>query len=133
MKFCADTWYILKLFGRDEKALEIIKNVKFGKDELIIPIIVVSESFKKLFQQGISEYMIDSFFNALEASEKISIIPFDKEISKEAAKLSVSKNIPLTDSLIVATGKLSECDFILSNDSHFKVLQKTKYIKLKFW
>lgn len=130
MKYCSDTWFILKLFSKDEKAKQIIKNVKYGKDELFVPMIVVSESYKKLMQKGVREKRINQFFDSLELSSKIEFIPSDKKIAKEAAKMSLSQRIPLIDSIIATTSNLLGCHFVLTAGQHIKNLKK---IKVKVW
>lgn len=133
MRYCADTWYILKLFERDEKSIKIFDEIRFEKSEMIIPILVVSESLKKLLQRGISEKILDSFFETMDRSERIEIIFFDKLIAKEGAKISLSYSIPLIDSLIIATSKLTDCNLVLTDDGHFKKLEMGKLIKTKSW
>ena len=133
MKYCSDTWFILKFAEDDTKAAELIRSVRFEKDELIIPIIVVAESFRKLFEKGIPEHKIESMFNELQLIQKVNIVGLDREIAKESAKVSHANKVPLIDSIVVATGKLLKCHYILGKDDDLKRLQKRKYVNLKFW
>jgi predicted nucleic acid-binding protein len=61
------------------------------------------------------------------------VIALDEAIAKEAAKISVSYEIPAIDSMVAATSKLLECDRLLSDDSHLKKLDGKKYIKIESW
>lgn len=133
MKYCSDTWFILKLFEKDSKSMDFFGEIASGKNILIVPVIVFSESFKKLMQRGISEKLIDSFFESVDASERMEIIFIDKLIAKEAAKVSMTYSVPLIDALIASTAKLTDCDFVLTDDEHFKTLERKKYIKTKSW
>lgn len=133
MRYCADTWYILRLFGKDEEALKILDNTKYGKDVLVIPVIVVSESVKKLLQRGIPERLLDDFFASMDISDKIEVIFLDEAIAKEAAKISIRYSMPLVDSLIAATARLTKCHMLLTDDRHFRALGKKRYLKVKSW
>lgn len=120
MKFCADTWFILKLFNGDTESTELLKDVKFGKDELIIPITTIAESYKKFFGQGVTEIDIEHFLDSLQIIEKIHLINLDKSFCKEAAKVSLSFEVPIMDSFVAATARLSKCHFVLSDDEDKK-------------
>ena len=63
MYYCTDTWFLLKLFGKDNKAKTILEGAEVGKDWVIIPIISYAETIKKLFQECRSEDEIDAFFH----------------------------------------------------------------------
>ena len=133
MKYCADTWFILALYGADETAKRILHDVKEGKTRLIIPIVVYSESWKKLLQKGISENDIERFYGSLLSSERIQIAMMDSTIAKEAAKISLHASIPLIDSMVAATCRLTDCHVLLSGDSDYIILQKKKYLKVQSW
>jgi len=133
MKYCADTWYVLNLFSKEENSIRIFNDIRLGKDFLILPVIVISESYKKLLQHGISEKLIDSFFESIDVSDKIEIVFIDNVIAKECAKVSLSYSIPLIDSIIAATARLTDCNFLLSDDKHLKLLHRKRYVKVKSW
>ncbi len=133
MKYCADTWFILQAFAKNGNAISLIEETRKGKVRIIIPIITFAESHKKLMQRGISQKLIDNFFEGVEASEKIELILIDKAIAGEAARISHSYNVPLIDSLVAATSKLTGCDILLSEDSDYSSLVKSKYIKTQSW
>lgn len=132
MKYCADTWYMIKLATKDAKALEIKRNVLEGRDRLYLPTIVIMELFRKLMQKGKREAEMEGFLGNLTASEKMKTVFLDESIAKEAAKLSFSHNVPTVDSVVAATCKLSNCDKLLSDDADLKKLHK-KYLQIEFW
>ena len=133
MKYCADTWFILQLFAKDSRSLALIKEARYGKAEIIIPVIVFAEATKKLLQRGIPFSFIDQFFTFVDASEKIEVSVLDKVIAQEAARISLSFQLPMIDSLVAATAKLSDCSILLTADSDYHLLIKRKYFKMQSW
>ncbi len=133
MKYCADTWFILQLFSKDSRALDLIKEARYGKVEIIIPVIVFAEATKKLLQRGVPFSFIDQFFTFVDASEKIEVSVLDKVIAQEAARISLSFQLPMIDSLVAATAKLSGCSILLTADSDYLLLSKRKYFKTQSW
>ena len=133
MKYCSDTWFILKLFEKDIKALNLLNEVKYGKSSLIVPIVVFAEAIRKLLERGIPQTNVDQFFNSMELSNKINFLIVDKNIAKEAAKISLSNDLSLMDSFVAASCKLSDSNLLLAADSDYKHLIKKNYIKLHSW
>jgi predicted nucleic acid-binding protein len=133
MRYCADTWFLLLLSEKDSTAVDVLRGVISGKDELVIPMVTVSETYRKLFERGTSEKVIATIFNELELIDKVQFVPIDKLIATESGKVSFSYSVPLIDSIVAATGKLLKCHFILGKDEDLKKLQRKRYIKLKFW
>lgn len=133
MKYCADTWFILKAFENDEMGKKIIEEARFGKAQIIVPISTFAESTKKLMQQGVSFQAIELFFQGIENTEEIIIVNLDKNIAQEAAKISLSNDLAMLDAFVAATAKIIGCEYVLTKDSDFKHLIKRKYIKVKSW
>lgn len=131
MRYCADTWFILQVFDKNNTALSLIAETRTEKTQIIIPLIVFVESYKKLLQRGVSQETITLFFAGVEASEKIGLVMLDKTIGEEAARISLSFDVPLIDALVAATAKLTRCDSLLAKDSDYALLVKRKYLKLK--
>ena len=133
MRFCADTWFLISLTKKEEKAIKIMRNVIQGKDRLIIPSIVICEFFKKMFQKGKEGSKVDEIIREARASRNVEIVLLDENIAKEGAKVSFSHGIPTIDSIIAATCKILDCHFLLSDDPHFQKLVKKEYLKMKSW
>lgn len=131
MRYCADTWFLLQLFDRQERALKIVENVKYGKDSLVIPSVCVVEIYRELGKRGISQKNIDAYIDNLEVSRKIEFLPIDRNIAREAARISNSYSLPLVDAIIASTAKLL-CCVVLSADGHIRLLQK-KYVDVESW
>ena len=133
MKYCADTWFVLKLFKKDPKALAILEDTTYGKARIVIPITVYAEATKKLMQLGITILTLKSFLDYIEISRKVETVDANKSIAEEAAKISFSYRVPLIDSFVAATCKLTQCDILLADDSDYELLAKKKYLKVQLW
>ncbi len=133
MKYCADTWFMLELFGKNKSAISVFEETRLGKARIIIPMIVFAETTKKLLQKGVSQQLITDFFDNVEASQKVELVVIERAIANEAAHLSLSYNVPMIDSLVAATCRLTGCDILLAHDSDYQLLVKRRYVKLKSW
>lgn len=133
MRYCADTWFILALFSNDATARSIISDAKTGRCELIIPVVVYTESIKKLMQRGIPTKKILDFFDMAESSRNISVVPIDRAIAREAATVSLTYAVPLIDAFVAATCRLLACHVLLTADRDYSLLAKHKYIKTRTW
>ncbi|MEK6964157.1 MAG: PIN domain-containing protein [Nanoarchaeota archaeon] len=133
MYYCADSWFVIKLFQEDERALNIINDVREGKDWLFIPFTVLAETSKKFMQLGISKKKINEFFDIIEAYAKVRFVILDKNIANEAATISLTHKLPLLDAFVAATSKICECHILLSGDKDYTLLAKSKYIKVQSW
>ncbi|HLC74266.1 MAG TPA: PIN domain-containing protein [Candidatus Nanoarchaeia archaeon] len=133
MKYCADTWFLLKLFNKDTRAKDIINELRYGKARLTIPCSVIAETVRKLMQQGASEYIIKTFLGYIEPSEKIEIIELDQLLAVEAAKISLAYGLAMMDAFVAVTCATNGCDVLLSGDSDYAPLVKRKYLKIQAW
>ena len=73
------------------------------------------------------------FWSGVESSQKVILIPLDRTIAKEAAKISLSFHVPLIDSLVAAASKITGCHCLLASDSDYGLLIKKKYLKVQSW
>lgn len=133
MKYCGDTWFLLHLFEKDANAVALIEDTKRGKARFVIPMVAYAEAIKKLMQRGAPRDIIEQFFMAVEASEKVELTPVDKSVAEEAARVSLTFSVPLIDSMVAATARLTGCDVLLSGDSDYSLLAKRKYLKVQSW
>jgi len=133
MKYCADTWFLFELKNKSKKALELYKEILYGKGKLIIPSICIFELIRLAIRSGITLSSIDSLINEMKVSQKIQVIVLDENIAKEAAKVSVTFGVPTVDSIVAATFKISGCDILLSKDDDLSLLAKKKYLRIENW
>lgn len=133
MRYCSDSWFILSLFNEVEQSMRILQEAKEGKTQIVVPMVVFAESTKKLLQQGISQSTISLFWAGVEASEKVKLLIIDRTIASEAAKVSLTFNVPMIDSFVAATCKLTNSHVLLTADSDYRLLVKNKYLKVQSW
>lgn len=133
MKYCTDTWFLLELSRKNEKAVQILRETLEGKSRIIIPTVSILELIRSNIKTGENLAKTDAMLNELKASQKVQMISLDEAIAREAAKISVSYDVPAIDSVIAATYKLSECDKLLAKDEHLENLQKKKYLQIEAW
>ncbi len=133
MLYCADTWFILKLFEQDAKALELLQNTKYGKDRIIIPLVVFTEGTKKLLQWGISQERINTFFDYIEASPHIILVFPNKDLATRTAHISLTFSLSIMDAFVATTAIMNNCEILLTKDSDYDLLKKKKYVKVQSW
>ncbi len=133
MRYCADTWFILALFQKEAHSRLIFEDARQGKSRIMVPIVVFAEATKKLLQKGVPKSVVDQFWGGVEASEKVQLVPADKSIAQEAALVSLAHGVPMIDSFVAATAKLTGCDLLLSGDTDYSILAKKKYVKVQSW
>lgn len=113
--------------------MRILQEAKEGKAQIVVPMVVFAESTKKLLQRGISQSTISLFWRGVEASEKVKLLIIDRTIASEAAKISLTFNVPMIDSFVAATCKLTNSHVLLAADSDYRLLVKNKYLKVQSW
>jgi predicted nucleic acid-binding protein len=99
-----------------------LKNV----DELIVPTISIYEVFKTVLRQRDES----AGLQALALMKQGQIIDLTTDISMKAAKLSLEHNIPMADSIILATGRFYQAT-VWTQDADFKGLDDVQFIRKK--
>ncbi len=93
-------------------------------ENLIVPTICILEVFKKVLQ----EKGEDAALQTAALMQQGNVIDLDKITSIRSAKLSYDLNIPMADSIILATAQLQDA-IIWTQDSHFEKIDGVRYIK----
>jgi predicted nucleic acid-binding protein len=132
MKYCADTWFFIELSKQEPKALKIINTLKKSKNILIVPSVVILELTRRAIRTGTKKY-VDDLINTMKSVKNILIAECDVDIAEKAGEISAVFNIPSIDSIIAATSIINKCNKLISDDSHFNKLKKSKLIKLVSW
>lgn len=92
-------------------------------DALIVPAISLFEVFKRILQQrGENDAL-----QAIALMHQGRVIPMDAEIALSAAKLSVENQLPLADSVILATAHRHEAT-LWTQDRDFEGLKNVRYV-----
>ena len=89
---------------------------------LIVPVITIFEVFKVILRES-SE---NEALQAVAAMQKGKIVELTANIAINAAKLSLQNNIPMADSIIMATAQAYQC-VIWTQDSDFQNIEGVKY------
>ena len=95
-------------------------------DELVVPTISIYEVFKSVVRQRGESAGIQ----AVALMKQGQVIDLTINISMMAAKLSLTHNIPMADSVILATGRLHQAT-VWTQDVDFKGLEGVEYIRKK--
>jgi predicted nucleic acid-binding protein len=89
---------------------------------LIVPVITIYEVFKVVLREsGENEAL-----QAVAAMQKGKVVHLTANISMNAAKLSLQHNLPMADSIILATAQAYRC-VIWTQDSDFRNIEGVKY------
>lgn len=108
----------------DGKNAGVFAGIIEDTENLIVSTINLYEVFKKVLQQRNE----NSALQAVALMQQVKIIPVDSALSMVAAKLSVNLNLPMAESLILATASAYNCT-LWTQDSDFKDSPGVKYIK----
>jgi len=99
-----------------------LKNV----DELVVPTISIYEVFKSVLRQRDES----AGLQAVALMKQGQVVDLTTNISMMAAKLSLEHNIPMADSIILATSRLYGAT-VWTQDADFKGLKGVKYTRKK--
>jgi len=93
-------------------------------ERLIISTINLYEVFKKILRQRDE----NAAFQAIALMQQGKVIDVDSSISLISAKHSINLNLPMADSIILATAKVHSAT-LWTQDSDFKDIPGIKYIQ----
>ncbi len=92
--------------------------------ELIVPSISVYEVFKRVLQQrGEEEALV-----AVAVMSQGRVLDLDFSLALSAARLSTDLNLPMADSIILATTRLSGA-VLWTEDTHFENIEGVQYVR----
>ena len=92
--------------------------------ELIVPTISLYEVFKRIVQQR-SE---NEALQVVAVMQQGKIVELDSRIALSAARISIDHQLPLADSVMLATARANDA-VLWTQDSHFKGMPNVKYKK----
>ena len=141
-----DTGVLLKIAGKNRRALQLMEDWTEKKDRIIVSTVSIAEILRFFHKQelglvkaGPSEAAPDKVVNSRKMEvyqyidkliEAFEIVDVDITIAKKAASLSHGTGIHLLDSLILATMLEKESDVFYTYDSDFRAY-KGKKTKIK--
>jgi len=125
MRWVVDThslvWYFTKDKRLSKRVKEIIQKGERGREEIILPSIVLLEAIAISEKKRI-KFDIKKLFEFLESLPNLIIADLNLELIKEVAK--TPKILDLHDRVIVAVSQIYEA-VILTRDSQIKLFAKT--------
>ncbi len=89
---------------------------------LIVPVITIYEVFKVVLRESTENEALQ----AVAAMQKGEIVDLDAYIAMNASKLSLRYNLPMADSIILATSQVHRC-VLWTQDSDFQNIENVKY------
>ena len=93
-------------------------------DELLVPTVCIYEVFKSVLRQRDETAALQ----AVALMRQGSVVDLTADISMLAAKLSLAHNLPMADSIILATARLHQAT-IWTQDADFEGLDGVQYVK----
>lgn len=89
---------------------------------LIVPVITIYEVFKVVLREATENEALQAVASMI----KGKVIDLSASIAINTSKLSLKYNLPMADSIILATARAYEC-IIWTQDSHFQNIKGVKY------
>jgi predicted nucleic acid-binding protein len=89
---------------------------------LIVPVITIYEVFKVVLRESAENEALQ----AVAAMQKGKIIDLNISLAMDASKLSLQYNLPMADSIILATARAHNC-VIWTQDSDFQDIEGVNY------
>ena len=89
---------------------------------LIVPVITIYEVFKVVLRESAENEALQ----AVAAMQKGKIIDLNVSLAMDASKLSLQYNLPMADSIILATARAHNC-VIWTQDSDFQHIEGVNY------
>ena len=92
--------------------------------ELIVPTLILYEVFKRIVQQR-SE---NEALQVIAVMQQGKVVDLDSRTALSAARISIDHQLPMADSVILATARLNNA-LLWTQDSHFEGIPNVKYKK----
>jgi predicted nucleic acid-binding protein len=90
---------------------------------LIVPVITIYEVFKVVLKESAE----NEAFQAVAAMQKGKVIDLNANLAMDASRLSLKHNLPMADSIILATARAHNC-VIWTQDSDFQNIENVNYL-----
>jgi toxin FitB len=92
--------------------------------ELLVPTLILYEVFKRIVQQR-SE---NEALQVVAAMQQGKVADLDSRIALTAARISIDHQLPMADSVILATARVNNA-LLWTQDAHFEGIPNVKYRK----
>lgn len=125
MRYIVDTHALVWFFTSDKRlssrAKQILREAEQGKQELIIPVIVLLEAIDIQEKKKI-KFNIEEFFDFIETKENFFVSELGFGEAKEIVK--IGKGLDLHDRMIVVAAEMLQA-VVLTRDAEIKKFTKT--------
>jgi predicted nucleic acid-binding protein len=111
----------LEYFSDGPNAIHYLPPVN-DTSTLIVPVITIYEVFKVVLRESTENEALQ----AIAAMQKGKIIDLNANIAMDGSKLSLQHNLPMADSIILATARVYDC-VIWTQDSDFQDIENVNY------
>ncbi|WP_420427376.1 type II toxin-antitoxin system VapC family toxin [Algiphilus sp.] len=91
-------------------------------DALVVPVVTIYEVYKRVFLQRDESDAL----RAVALMQQGSVVHLDESISLEAAMLSITHQLPMADSMILATARRYKAT-LWTQDSDFREMEGVNY------
>jgi len=92
------------------------------EDSLVVPVITIYEVFKVVLRESTE----NNALQAIAAMQKGCVIDLTQSLAIEASKLSLNHNLPMADSIILATAKKHD-GTVWTQDVDFQNIEGVNY------
>lgn len=94
------------------------------EENLLVPSICLYEVFKRICQQQGKQAALEGISRLYRGR----IVDLSDEVALQAAQLSLTHNLPMADSIILATARMFDAT-LWTQDDHFKNIEGVEYIE----
>lgn len=120
-----DSYGWLEYFANASNA-EFFASAIRDEENLLVPSVCLYEVFKRICQQQGKQAALEGVSRLYRGT----IIDLSDELALQAAQLSLQYNLPMADSIILATARAQNAT-LWTQDDHFKNIEGVKYIEKK--
>lgn len=118
MRAGLDTSFFVELLKKNEKCLELWRNVIDGNSEAVASAMTLLEIQRLGFKGVIPRQGVGPVMEALKLTCEL-VFPDHAKFYAQAAQISHGEGMPAVDALILSTFLDQKCDHIYTTDSHF--------------
>lgn len=132
MKILVDTGIFVSILNKEdgyEGAVRLLEKVRTKRVEGFISVMTIAEIISIYYRLGEEETIVaKASIESVIGEDRI--VPVTKDIAELAGKVKAEYKMSLGDALIIATGTVIGCEYVISLDPEMKQVDN-KLIKIK--
>ena len=117
-----DTNILLKVVNKESgyaSVVKILDQVDKGNINAFLSAVTIAEVAVGYYRSG-DEAGLKDFLLHIRSHNKYSVVEVDMELGELAGKIRASTGLRLPDAIIAASGMISEANWVITEDTHFK-------------